>query len=148
MEDAVLEGAILGTFFGGFAVLAIIYYILLVIADWKIFTKAGVAGWKSLIPVYNVFVSFKLAGVSTAYFIALIIAGIISGCVGESETIVATILSLVAGIAVLVVNVVYANKLAKSFGKGTGFAVGLFFLPNIFQLILGFGSSEYQGPVE
>jgi hypothetical protein len=36
--------------------------------------------------------------------------------------------------------------LAKSFGRGTGFALGLIFLSPIFLLILGFGSDRYLGP--
>ena len=35
--------------------------------------------------------------------------------------------------------------LAKAFGKGIGFAIGLILLPFIFQLLLGFGSAEYEG---
>ncbi len=36
--------------------------------------------------------------------------------------------------------------LAKSFGKGVGFAVGLILLSPIFIMILGFGNARYQGP--
>ena len=42
--------------------------------------------------------------------------------------------------------IIVAIDLAKSFGKGTGFAVGLIFLAPIFILILGFGPATYQGP--
>lgn len=35
-------------------------------------------------------------------------------------------------------------SLAKAFGKGTGFTVGLILLNTIFMLILAFGDSEYQ----
>ena len=37
-----------------------------------------------------------------------------------------------------------AIQLAKVFGKGGGFAVGLIFLGLIFQAILAFGDAEYQ----
>jgi len=36
--------------------------------------------------------------------------------------------------------------LAKSFGKGTGFAIGLILLTPIFYLILAFGDATYRGP--
>ncbi len=36
--------------------------------------------------------------------------------------------------------------LAKSFGKGVGFAIGLILLSPIFIIILGFGDARYQGP--
>jgi len=36
--------------------------------------------------------------------------------------------------------------MAKSFGKGVGFGIGLALLGIIFWPILGFGSAQYQGP--
>lgn len=39
----------------------------------------------------------------------------------------------------------YSVKLAKAFGKGTGFAIGLIFLSPIFMLILGLGDSTSHG---
>jgi hypothetical protein len=35
---------------------------------------------------------------------------------------------------------------AHSFGKSTGFGIGLVILAPIFYMILGFGSAEYLGP--
>ena len=35
--------------------------------------------------------------------------------------------------------------LARCFGKGTGFGVGLILLAPIFRLILGFGDAKYIG---
>jgi membrane associated rhomboid family serine protease len=37
--------------------------------------------------------------------------------------------------------------LAKSFGHGAGYGVGLVLLPFIFFIMLGFGSDQYRGPV-
>ena len=34
--------------------------------------------------------------------------------------------------------------IARNFGKGILFAIGLFFLPCFFYPILGFGSAEYR----
>ena len=49
-----------------------------------------------------------------------------------------------------VVNLIFAvwvaNLLSKSFGKGVGFTLGLLLLPFVFYPILGFGSSQYNGP--
>ena len=47
----------------------------------------------------------------------------------------------------LVIAIIVALDLAKSFGKGTGFGIGLVFLGPIFACILGFGSATYHGPV-
>jgi hypothetical protein len=42
--------------------------------------------------------------------------------------------------------IILCIDVAKSFGKGVGFGIGLLLLPFIFSLILGFGSAQYQGP--
>lgn len=45
------------------------------------------------------------------------------------------------------VAIVSALELAKSFAKSTGFGVLIIFFPVIMYPILGFGSSQYLGPV-
>ncbi|NCY17429.1 MAG: signal peptidase I [Actinobacteria bacterium] len=47
----------------------------------------------------------------------------------------------------LVVILIVSIELSRSFGKGTGFGIGLWILAPIFYIILGFGSSTYRGPV-
>ena len=42
--------------------------------------------------------------------------------------------------------IIIGVDLAKSFGRGTGFGVGLALLGFIFAPILGFGSDTYKGP--
>ena len=45
-----------------------------------------------------------------------------------------------------IIAIIVALDLAKSFGRGTGFGIGLAFLSFIFAPILGFGSDTYNGP--
>ncbi len=54
---------------------------------------------------------------------------------------IVSIIGTILGIIEIITNV----KLAKAFGHGTGFAIGLIFLNFIFMLILAFGKSQYQG---
>lgn len=117
---------------GAAAGIGIAYYIIMIaicvleiIATWKIFTKAGEAGWKSIIPIYNIIVLFKIVGMNPWMILLLLVP-----------------------IANIVVPILFNIKLAKAFGKGGGFAAGLIFLNTIFTLILGFGSAEYVGPQE
>ena len=44
-----------------------------------------------------------------------------------------------------IIGIIVAIDLAKAFGKGAGFAVGLIFLPFIFYPMLGLGGAQYQG---
>ena len=69
-------------------VCSLIWYVLQVIARWKIFTKAGEKGWKAIIPVYNEFVMYKISWKTMFFWImfALVVAGsIVSSLAGTGQ---------------------------------------------------------------
>ena len=48
-------------FLGGmYLMIAFAWWLLQIIANWRIFTKAGEAGWKSIIPIYGDYISYKI----------------------------------------------------------------------------------------
>lgn len=157
-EEAALAGGILGGMFAAILTFGLIYYILLVIAGWKIFEKAGEKGWKSLIPIYNTYIFYKIVGMKNYFWAILIMSfaiSLITTALGQGTQmqsmnlatgagVFSFILSLASCIFVLVVSVMYAIRTSKAFGHGGLFAVGLFFLSGIFLLILGFGKSKYN----
>jgi len=96
--------------------------ILLIAAMWKVFSKAGQPGWAAIIPIYNIYVMCKVAGRPGWWLLLMLIPFV--------NFIIAIILNL---------------DIAKNFGKGAGFGIGMAFLPFIFWPILGFGSAQYQG---
>ena len=127
MLDALAAGTIAGLV-STYIWIVLIILVLTIIAQWKLFEKAGEAGWKCLIPIYSTVVLFRIAGISPWWvlgYLAVIIPGI-GGLITLGITIYAMIM------------------LAKAFGKGAGFTVGLILLNTIFIMILGFGSSSYQ----
>ena len=97
--------------------------VVIIAAMWKVFTKAGKAGWMVLIPIVNVYVLLKIAGRPGWWLILLIIP-----------------------LVNLIISILVSMDIAKSFGKGAGFGLGLAFLGPIFFPILGFGSATYRGP--
>ena len=106
-----------------FYVLAIVLAVILYVAQWKMFEKAGVKGWKAIVPLYNYYTQFRIAGESGWWVIGLLIPII---------NIYAVVLMILG--------------IAKSFKKGTLFAVlGLLLFSPIGYLILGFGKSSYSG---
>ena len=132
----------------GVMVAVLIWYVLLVIANWKIFTKAGEAGWKSIIPIYNGYVLYKISWKPMWFWISLVLGVIVGICnaITKSNDIAAVaVIAVIANIANLVVTIGSLYKLSKSFGHGVGYTIGLILLNPIFTLILGFGSSQYQG---
>ena len=143
------EAAIGGTYFGiglGFAMaLLCVWFVFQAIADWKIFTKAGEPGWKSLIPVYNLYVEYDICwnGLMGLLYAALLIAlNLINYSTAPNWVIV---VALVLAICALALNIKQSFALARSFGKSTGFAVCLVLFGPICRLILGFGKARYIG---
>jgi hypothetical protein len=120
-------GALFAASSGGGAVIFIVYLaviVLEIVGLWMVFTKANEPGWWAIIPIANIIITLKIIGRHWAWiFIALV--------------------PFVGG---LILGILIAIDLAKSFGKSGGFAVGLFFLSFIFIPILGFGSARYVGP--
>ena len=151
------ETAFLGGFLATLGMAAIFiglaWYILQVIAYWKIFTKAGKPGWHSIIPVLNTWDEIDLSWNRTMAWIFLaltVVTSLLRGSIpqgGEENTGITFlgIIAVVCGIALLIIALIQEYKLAKAFGKGFGFFIGLLLLNPIFKLILGFGKSEYQG---
>lgn len=115
-----------------YSIITIVIAVLSIIAMWKIFTKAGKPGWASIIPVYNMVVLYQIVGLNPLLLLILIGA-------------IIPFVNFLVMIALFVLGIISNLRLAKAFGKGTGFAVGLIFLPFIFQLILAFDKSEYVG---
>jgi hypothetical protein len=99
------------------------FAILMIAALWKVFTKAGQPGWAAIIPILNTYFLCKIAG-------------------RPGWWVILTFIPLVN----FIIWIILCIDIAKSFGKGVGFAIGLLLLPFIFFLILGFGSARYQGP--
>ena len=96
--------------------------VLIIAGFWKVFTKAGQPGWAAIIPIYNAYILLKIAG-KPAWWLLLFLIPLVN----------------------LIIAILVAIEVAKAFGKGTGFAMGLVFLGFIFYPILGFGDATYRG---
>ncbi|MBR2704035.1 MAG: hypothetical protein IKE91_01030 [Clostridia bacterium] len=59
--------------------------------------------------------------------------------------IIFSMLNSLFGIAVFVISILFAINISKAYGLGGGTIAGMILIPNIFILIIGFGSSKYQG---
>lgn len=122
-------------------VFALVIYILQVIGMWKVFKKSGEEGWKAIIPIYNQYTMCKITGVSPWWILIVVVAGGLTGALGESD--LASVVSLLSSIISIYFSVLLYVSLARAFGKSDGFAVGLILLNPIFLLILGCGSSKF-----
>ena len=131
---------------GMYLMIAFAWWLLQIIANWRIFTKAGEDGWKSIIPIYGDYISYKIAW-QPAYFWLTLVLGIVSSCLQETletnDSLMISMIIVLIKIILAIISIMYSVKLARAFGRGTGFAIGLIFLQPIFMLILGFGDDRY-----
>lgn len=110
----------------GGIIASLIYLAVIVIefaSVWKIFQKAGQPGWAAIIPIYNAIVWLRVVGRPWWWLFLFLVPGVN-----------------------LVLLIIAVLDLARSFGKGSGFAVGLILLSLIFLPILGLGDARYLGP--
>lgn len=136
--------------------------ILTIVALWKLFSKAGEAGWKCLIPVYNIYTLYQIArnngfvkmiiltiveGVCFAAGAGLVLAGAMGSLIVLVLGVLAYIIGIVACILLLIVQYKMYADLAQAFGHERGFAWGLLLLTPIFIWIIGLGSDTYGGQV-
>lgn len=112
-------GGVLAVFY----VIVLVIGILSIVAQWKLFAKAGEPGWYSIIPILNVYTLFKIVYGSGWKFILMFIP----------------ILNCIVSIALYI-------RLAQAYGKGVGFGILAVFFTPIALLILAFGDSTYEGP--
>ncbi|WP_243700444.1 DUF5684 domain-containing protein [Halorussus pelagicus] len=90
---------------------------------WKIFQKANIAGWKGIVPIYNVYLMLKI-GNNPGWYLLLFVIPIINFIVAAKMYI----------------------DLAKAFDKGLAWGLGLWLIPIIFLPMLAFGDATYRGP--
>ncbi len=134
----------------GFTViLAILFCIVL----WRLFAKAGMAPWRSVIPVVNFYslfglcwdgymlwVQFFLLVFAARYHYMMVTPGL-EGLFENGSAVLFAAFSLLA----FLVHASLSRHLARSFGKKPLYALGLTFLPFFFLPYLAFDDSEYRG---
>ena len=105
-----------------FLLIVLAVSLLMIVSCWVVYEHAGQAGWKSLIPFYNMYVLMEISGKPGWWMFLLFIP--------------------LVGLAIYLFAML---SLAKKFGRSELFGVGIFLLPMIFLPILAFGDSRYQG---
>ncbi len=105
-----------------YSLFGVIVYVLIAIALWRVFSKAGYPGILAIIPIVNMFVLVKVAGYSAWMGLLYLIP----------------IVNFIFAIFV-------AIRLGARFGKGGAFSFFLLFLfPIIGYFIIGYGKANYR----
>ena len=126
-DETLLQGILIGIW-GTALLFSLIWYILVAISNYLLFKKAGYAGWKSLIPFYNLYIQQCITfGYEKRWFILLLLIPLLGPLYG--------------------IYLVYS--FVRSFGLSALQAVLYVFFTPIFNLYLAFNDgSRYQGPQE
>ena len=111
-----------GAIGAGYLIVYVAILVVSLVGMWKVFVKAGKPGWAAIVPFYSTYCLFEMSFGNGWLFLLCLVP-----CVN------------------IVVLIMCRFKLAKAFGKGAGFGLGLVFLPFVFMLILGFGDAQYIG---
>lgn len=118
----------------GLLVIMTLVSVLMVVAQWFIYAKAGQPGWAVLIPFYNMIVLLKIVGRPISWIFLILQIFIFDVLFIVQPGIITGLLLGLSAITVIVLSVIITNGLSKSFGKDAGFTVGLIFLGFIFIL--------------
>lgn len=130
----------------------IIMFILAVVGTYMVFQKVGEKGWKAIIPFYKDYVMFDLFW-EKKYFWMQLAAAIVTAVAtvaykyNQFQVIALMIFAVImvsSAITYLVLQIKLMNRLAKAFGHGTGFTVGLVLFKGIFLMILGLDKNTYK----
>ena len=95
--------------------------ILMVVASWKVFEKAGQPGWACLIPFYNAYIFLVIAG-KPGWWLLLLLVPLVN----------------------IIFGVIACIAFAKKFGKDTLYGIGLALLGIVFFPLLAWGDAEYS----
>ena len=133
---------------GGLALVSsliqVVIILLNIIGLFKIYQKMGKPGWKGIIPFYNMYGLYDELW-DKNYFWGYLLAQAVMLNPSSPSGLLFSVADLVLSVAMIVVVMKLYIKLAKAFGKGTGFGVLTFFFAPICLAVLGFGSAEYEG---
>ncbi|MEJ1154837.1 DUF5684 domain-containing protein [Microbacterium marmarense] len=123
--NSVTSTADIGTLFGSISIPGIIVYVLVAVALWRVFDKAGYPGILAIIPIVNFFVLTKIAGFS-AWLGLLFLVPIVN----------------------IVFSIIVALRVGRAFDKGGVFSFFLLWMfAFIGYFIIGFGKETYTKPV-
>ena len=120
--------------------------VICIVATVKLYRKIGVSPLVIFVPIYNFYVFFKAFGVRKWFWaIVGLYAATFACALGGIAMPILYVVAFATCFAVLIATIRFIYNMARSFGKGFGFFLGLLIATPIFYFILAFGKAEYVG---
>ena len=135
------------------SVISMLVTLCMFISQARLLSKAGEGWWKLLIPFYGSYALYKIARCVGLFWATLFAAGAFIGGLfwlvpaasdGDGDMLLGAV-AIVFFIILFVFAAIYCVHLARAFGKGGGYALGLLLLPPVFIPLLAFGPAAYIG---
>ena len=106
---------------------------------WLIFEKAGVEGWKAIVPIYHNVILTRIAGLSAWWTLPLLLVIPFLKVHDKGAKVICLVLLSVWWVWI-------CQRIAKRFGKGVGFGLGLAIPVTdfYFRTALAFDKSTYN----
>lgn len=124
-----------------FFLILLIASILSIVIAWKLFNRAGVEGWKSLIPFYNTYLMIKIGlGESKTWLLLILVSA------GIFAPLLRNVLSYSIVNTIQFINIAIATYVNYSFFRrfsSKGMSIGAVLIPIIFGSIIAFGDYPY-----
>lgn len=143
-------------------ILLVLIAAIAVAAKWRVFQKMGYEGWKSLIPVYETFLTFKAIygngwmmlvliapfvmalPISIIMAIGMFLSNEATGIIGVPVMII----GLLLGVASAVLPVIFTIKLnfdmARAFRQSKAFGFGLWLVNPVMMVVLAFSNASFR----
>ncbi len=124
---------------------ALLVSFIVLVSGWRIFQKANKTGWHMLVPIYGSVVWMDVVQFPR-WLVLLPIGAGLGGLLLGTGVELALGVQIVIGVFILLtiaLQIAHSIFLARAFGKGAAFAVGLIVLPVVFLPILAFSNAKY-----
>jgi hypothetical protein len=110
-------------FLFGLLIAMLVFAVIQVVSMWIVFEKDGRPGWASIVPFYNMWVLAEIGGKSGGIGLLMCFSSFIP---------------FIGNLIGFALWIIISLGVAKAFGRGVLFGIGLSFLPSIFYPILAF----------
>lgn len=147
MSNIATDGVVLAVIMFFIGIIVITYVIVSYLLS-RIFKKAGVAGWKAWVPLYNTWITLELGG-QAGWISLFLLSPLAINLLPRIQGIeVAIVILAVIAVAVSIVATVFLYiamyKISLHFGKDNYFVLWAIFLPIVWYAWLAFDQSTWK----
>lgn len=143
-------------------ILLVLIAAIAVAAKWRVFQKMGYEGWKSLIPVYETFLTFKAIygngwmmlvliapfvmalPISIIMAIGMFLSNEVTAIIGVPVMIIGLLLGVVSAVLPVIFTIKLNFDMARAFRQSKAFGFGLWLVNPVMMVVLAFSNASFR----